>query len=391
MLYFFRVCFLLSFFSLQNFWADTILDNTAYFKIIAIYSFIILFQPLEDISQDLIMVQKKAGLYFIHQIIMIITSSSIILYMLYNDFGVMSVIWGNLYLSLFPFVFFLPVIIRNIKFKFDFEALKPLLKYGYPMIPASISVVLLQMLDHYILKYFYDVSTVGLYTFGYKFGGLIGFLIILPVQNILHPMMLELENNESELQKFFSKTLNYIFIISLIACLILSVFAKEVIILMAQNKDFYPTYQFIPIIAFAYVLYGLSEMTGKGILLSKKTIYMTYSVVSAAILNIILNLILIPYFSVFGAAFATLLSFLYLSIINNHFSRKLYHLKGEFRQLVFFSIIFAVFVLVALQIDTGELMLDILIKLLIIISYIFIIFVSMKKIDRRKIISILIK
>lgn len=378
--------FFIVFYNFDVFFAEVILDSHTYTNIILIYSFIILLQPLEDISQDLIKTQKKAGLYLIHQIILIISSASIILFMLNNNYGVMSIIWGNLYISIFPFVFFFPVIIKSIKFKFNFKALIPLLKYGYPMIPASISVVLLQMIDHYILKYFYDVSTVGLYTFGYKFGGLIGFLIIIPVQNILHPMILELEKDKKELLDFFSKSLHYIFYISLLGCLVLSLFAKEVIYLMAQNKDFYPAWQFIPIIAFAYVMYGLSEILGKGILLSKRTVFMSFTVVSAAIVNIILNIILIPLYNVFGAAFATLLSFIYLSVINYYYSNKLYKIKIKFGKILTSSVLMLILISLSYFINFDNILYNIILKLIIIISFIFAIFVM---IDRKDFINIL--
>lgn len=381
--------FFLIFFIFRINLSEIILDSTNYDNIILIYSFIILLQPIEDISQDLVKVQKKAGLYLFHQILNIITSTGLILYLLYSDYGVMAMIWGNLYITVFPGIFFTPLMLKNLKIKFSFNAIKPLLKYGYPMIPASISVVLLQMIDHYILKYFHGIGVTGLYTFGYKFGGLIGFLIIVPVSNILHPMLLELEKDKDSLQKFYNNTVHYIYYISLIACLVLSVFAKEVIMLMSSSKEFYPAWKFIPIIAFAYVHYGLSEMLGKGIILSKRTLYMSLSVVSAAIINIILNLILIPEFEVYGAAFATLLSFISLDIINYVFSKKLYFIRVKFIKIYFSSFILIIFTGISYLFSNYNIYLSIILKLLLVISFTIIIFVFLSKSNKENILKLI--
>lgn len=346
-----------------------LLDSHTYKNIIIIYAVIILIQPLEDILQDLVKVQKKAKLFFWFNITNILLSSSLMIILLYMGHGVMSLVWGNLFISVYPLIFFAKEFFNNIKPEPDLRALKPLLKYGYPMIPASVSVILLQSIDTYILKIFTDLSAVGLYSFGYKFGGLMGFLVILPVQYIVHPLILEMEKNKEQLKEFLVTSTEYIYIFSLFACIVLSLFAEDVVHLMAQKPEFYPAWQFIPIIAFAYVQYGLGDLLGQGVVMSKKTIYLGISISSAAILNIVLNFIFIPEYGVFGAASATLASYVFLNFLNYYYSKKLYGIILKFKAIYISTLIFLIIILLGLFVKFEDLYLDLAYKILLIMIF----------------------
>ena len=346
-----------------------LLDSASYTNIIIIYAVIILIQPLEDILQDLVKVQKKAKLFFWFNTSNILLSSSLMIILLYFDYGVMSLVWGNLFISIYPLRFFANECCKNIKTQLNLKALKPLLKYGYPMIPASVSVILLQSIDNYILKIFTDISTVGLYSFGYKFGGLMGFLVIIPIQYIVHPLILEMEKNKEKLLEFLSASTEYIYIFSLFACIVLSLFAQDVVQIMAQKPAFYPAWQFIPIIAFAYVQYGLGDLLGQGVVMSGKTIYLGISISSAAILNILLNLILIPEYGVFGAASATLASYVFLNFLNYYYSKKLYNINVKFKSIYISTVIFLIIILLGIFVKFEELYLNLTYKTLLIMIF----------------------
>ena len=63
--------------------------------------------------------------------------------------------------------------------------------------------------------------------------------------------------------------------------------------------------------------------------LKKETKYIAYTTLAAAIVNILLNFLLIPHFAMFGAATATLLSFLFLFLISYRVSNRLYSVPYE--------------------------------------------------------------
>ncbi|MDN3475547.1 oligosaccharide flippase family protein [Pseudoalteromonas sp. APC 3355] len=68
------------------------------------------------------------------------------------------------------------------------------------------------------------------------------------------------------------------------------------------------------------LIYLLSETTVIGIGISKKTIYSVYCSVTAFLINIVLNYLLIPEYMALGAVVASLISFLVLFILRTEFS-----------------------------------------------------------------------
>jgi O-antigen/teichoic acid export membrane protein len=115
-----------------------------------------------------------------------------------------------------------------------------------------------------------------------------------------------------------------------LAWLILALFSKELVHLIAQNKDYYEAWKIVPIIAMISVMNGGKDFFGKGMVMASKSRHIAGIFLIAAAANVILNLLFIPVWNVYGAAAATLISFFLLSGLNIYYSNKFYHLKFNF-------------------------------------------------------------
>jgi len=82
------------------------------------------------------------------------------------------------------------------------------------------------------------------------------------------------------------------------------------------------------------------QVTSLGITLSRQTKYLAFYTGSAALLNIILNFILIPKYGMVGAAWATSLSYLFLTVAYCFNSQKFIHLRFDWSKI--FKLIFLV-------------------------------------------------
>jgi O-antigen/teichoic acid export membrane protein len=81
-------------------------------------------------------------------------------------------------------------------------------------------------------------------------------------------------------------------------------------------QDYWPGLPLIPIIALAYYFNFLYSFPVSYELFYEKTKKISLGTIIAAIINIIGNFILIPYYGEMGAAVATLISFIFLFIIH---------------------------------------------------------------------------
>jgi O-antigen/teichoic acid export membrane protein len=130
---------------------------------------------------------------------------------------------------------------------------------------------------------------------------------------------------------------------------VLSIFAGELIRLLASRPDqFVAAAVVVPLLAFSQALQGLAAFTEAGITLGNKPAYCSGTALAGAVANIGLGFLLIPWFGILGAGWATLASFLLWNALNLHYSTKFYHLRFDIVRLAHSMILGAVLVVAAL-------------------------------------------
>jgi O-antigen/teichoic acid export membrane protein len=347
-------------------------------------------QPLDDLFQDLTKLHKKAGLIASIQLINSVFSSSVIIILLYfYHYGVKSLVIGALSTTLINVLCFGFYTIKFISFKVDFKTIKPLLKYGYPLIIAVLSQFLLNNIDQYIINFTLDHSQVGLYIFGYKFGGLLFFFYGAPVKNITEPIIFSLESKRDEMFIFIKEASVFFTFIGLILWLVLSLFVEDIIWLLVSNQAYYESWKIVPAVSLGYLNFGLLEFFGKGIELSNKTALLSKIYVFTAIVNVILNIIFLPIFGIIAASINTLICFTLLSYISAYQSKKLYGLDYDLGKIFMMTIIAVLFFGLSILISLDNIYFKTLVNIIIVTLYpVTIYFISGEK-YRKQVMSIL--
>jgi len=257
--------------------------------------------------------------------------------------------------------------------KFDSKILRAALTFGFPLIFASLAGMLLNMGDRYILKLLIDYKEVGLYSLGYKVAGVLNVFLIQSFSLALIPIAYKMYGQKGD-KRYYSKMQTYFVFVLFWAGLGLAFFSKEIIKLLALNPDYWVAYQVVPYIVLAYIFSGARYVASLGLNLKRKTKYIAYSTIGAAILNIGLNFILIPKYKMIGAAIATIISFVALYFVTYFVSNRFYKIPYENMKLLkMFVLAIALFFLSTLTAKLNILP-RILIKVAIIISFPFILY-----------------
>ena len=136
--------------------------------------------------------------------------------------------------------------------------------------------------------------------------------------------------------------LYYFLLVMILFGSILSLFCGEIYYLLFPEDYLYSSSLLI-ILSFAIVFYSTQQITVIGISLTKTKILAKLSWI-IAVINFILNLILIPNFGSYGAAFSTLISCILLTSIYLYYTQKFIKLPIKWKLL--FSIIFT-YILIA--------------------------------------------
>jgi O-antigen/teichoic acid export membrane protein len=209
-----------------------------------------------------------------------------------------------------------------------FIYLKEYLQFSLPLTPNNFVRWVTDSSDRFLVTYFLGLNSVGIYSAACSFGSLIQ-LFVSPFQLILLPALSKLydENKNEEITIYISHSLRYFLLVSIPAVFTLSSLAKPLLRIFT-TQDFLSGWFVIPIIALSGLLAGIFQIFVNIVFLVKETKSMTYINLTAAVLNVLINLFLIPLIGILGAAISTLLAYFFMAILCMHISLK--YFKHEF-------------------------------------------------------------
>jgi len=253
--------------------------------------------------------KKYTGFLILQQILELSLISYAVLFG-YSLFGaLLSLIIARIFLLIVCFLF----IYRQIGIeKPDLSVLKPYLLFSLPLIPAALSCWVVEISDRYLIAYFLGVTSVAIYSPAYILGTMIG-MFMSPLGITLLPTMFKLyENNKiEELKKHLSYSLKVYLMFAIPSLFGLTVLSKS-LLLTFTTSEFVSAYLVVPMAALGTIFYVGGGTIAIILQVLKKTRILAVVGGAAAVINLILNIILIPIVGILGAAISTLITFLFM-------------------------------------------------------------------------------
>lgn len=224
------------------------------------------------------------------------------------------------------------------------QQLKKMLRYSVPSIPNMISWWINSVSDRYILLLFWDANVVGLYTAASKLPAMINLVSSIFQQAWQYSTAKEIESKDQK--DFFSSVLRGYLYICVCTCggLIL---INRLICKILLKTEFYDAWKFVPLLLIAAMFGCISTYFGTFYQALKKNTMLMISTMVGAIINIILNFALIPFCGGLGAALATVVSYIAVTVIRVIDIRKKIPLDIQWKRV--FLQIFLVIVIMILE------------------------------------------
>lgn len=232
----------------------------------------------------------------------------------------------------------------------SFSELKAYLKYGLPFVPSGVSSWALSVSDRYIITFFLGVAWVGYYSPGYQLGNMIG-LLAMPF-TILVPTALYQHydaNRIAEVKTIIRYSIKYFLAVAVPAAFLFSVLSKPILMVLTTPAIAANGYLITPFTALSSVLFGLFSIIVIILTFEKRTAIIGTMWIIAAVLNIGLNLVLVPYWGIIAAALTTLLGYGFVFGVTVIYSVRHMTLDVDFGFIlksIFASIVISSFVLV---------------------------------------------
>lgn len=310
--------------------AQFILGEVIYADLMLSCSLLLTASVVNDFLQNYFRIVHKISL--LSGIILLRATLEIlfILLAIWGGYGLVGAIWALISVR---FTFALALLIwigRSIGgVDFDWTELRKMLAYGIPLMPNGIGQWVINYADRLIIIQFIGIAAVGLYSAAYALGMALN-LLISPVGFVLFPLVSRLwdEGNREETKKYFVFITRYFILLAVPACLLLTFLSQPLMQLMT-NSEFTTEISLVFWISLGMILRGLFQINMYAFHLVKKTTYITLILAISTVVNIGLNILLVPVMGLSGAAIATAVTFLGMALIAVFYGRSLigYHLN----------------------------------------------------------------
>ena len=194
-----------------------------------------------------------------------------------------------------------------------------LLKISFPLFFADIFTLIIKWIDVFFLGFFRSTSEVGIYSVALSTASL---LVLIPtgIMALFLPIITRLysKKNKKEIKEITIRTSKWIFFANFPIFMMLLVFSKPILEIIF-GKEYVVGSGALLILIFAYLLHSITHVNSSILIMLKKTKIILFVGIIITILNILLNLLLIPRYGIIGGAiamsFSLILNYIIYSIL----------------------------------------------------------------------------
>lgn len=277
-------------------------------------------------------VQIRPLMSSIHSIILIACETGMaIFFVVVSNMGVAGYWLGYLTGATIGLLVMIWLVRKAIVFRISRDIMGELLRFSIPLIPGAVSMTALRLADRYIIGAMVGLEQVAIYDVGYKVGSLIG-LIIAPFRAAWHPFAFSIAK-KTEAHKVYRDVLTYISAGCFFIILGVIAFRGELVNLIAPESyaeaaNVVSWVAVSQVLTVTYIIFAVSP------LIMKKTRQLAWASMTASGINLFLNFLLIPMIGILGAAIATFIGYLVLSIITYFLAKQSFAITVDWKRMI---------------------------------------------------------
>lgn len=319
------IIFSLVFFFLSGFIATYLLKNASLSSYFKLSSVLLLLYTMFPVLLAFFRMVGKIGIYNLLNVGLMALQVGLVVLFLSSGYGLKGAIWAAIISATTLNIIAVSIIFKQIGFaRPRFSRIKVYLKWGIPLTPNSAIAWIISASDRYIVNYFMGVSAAGIYNAADLMGGYAA-LALSPVSIVLFPRISKSydEGKLDECRDYFKYSFKYLMMFSIPSAVGLSLLAKPLLRILTT-----------PVFLIGSPLVALAALGALASCLYQTLVYIIYLVgktqieirllTIAAVLNIMLNIILIPSIGIIGAEVASIIAYtvlggLSLMVVHKYF------------------------------------------------------------------------
>lgn len=241
----------------------------------------------------------------VYRIILLVTSQSVYWFALTHsvDYCIIGILLITIYLRK-----------GDQRFSFSFERGKQMLAKSKYYIVASLIIVVIQNTDHIMITKMIGTAENGIYSAAITAVAVVQFVYTAIIDSF-RPLILESKNtNQKEYEKNMTRLYCIICYMALAQGIVFTAFAWLIIEVM-YGSDYSSAVPVLQILVWFIAFSIMGTVRNIWLLAEGKEKYLWRINLTGAVFNVVLNAIMIPYFGAGGAAFASLLTQIFMNFV----------------------------------------------------------------------------
>lgn len=194
---------------------------------------------------------------------------------------------------------------RELRWGLKWSHVRFILAYSVPLVPYTLSLLLLGQIDRVMINKMLGASPAGLYSLAYNIAMLLG-LITAALQRALLPDWFRLMHAGD--YATVDAIVDRVWRLTVLVAAAIVLFSGELITIIADAR-YHQAAFVIPIVVAGYAFEGLFKVYGRNIGYTNKMVYVAAIGLTAGAVNVALNWWLLPVYGYAAAAYTTLASY----------------------------------------------------------------------------------
>ncbi len=209
---------------------------------------------------------------------------------------------------------------------------RKMMRYSLPLVPAALFWWITSVSDRYMITWFLGSGANGIYTVASKIPAIITLISGMFLEAWQFSAVRESRGSRRSYIRFYTNIWSMFLTVMFIGGSIIIAFSPATIRLLAAS-EYYSAAEYLPILTAAAILSSLVSFMGSVYIVTKRSSLSFLTTAAGAVFNIILNFLLIPtHLGIYGAAVATLCSYLLSFFDQNNQYQKYPSLQNIWRQ-----------------------------------------------------------
>ena len=243
----------------------------------------------------------------------------------------MGVIVGNFTGTLAVYLVLLGYRRYQLGLEFDRGLFRAMNRFGMPLVPSALALWTLSFSDRFFIATFKNQTEVGHYSIGVRVASAI--LLLLVAFRTAWPAFAYSIEDDREARRAYGFVLTYLLFVTCWASLALGLLSPWLVRLLTAKPEYYSGSRVVSLLAFSGAGWAAYTVVAIGIGRARRTQFNWVVTGAAALLDIVLNLVLVPRYGMIGAAIAAVSAFTAMFVLMTWHAQRVYPVPYQWRRV----------------------------------------------------------